>query len=70
MDFEWDSAKTREDLEKRGVFFEVAAKVFRDPASPVDRSSLLWQRSGRAGVTRIVPRTSSTKFLCWIHSRT
>lgn len=30
MDFEWDDAKAASNLEKHGISFEVAAKVFLD----------------------------------------
>ena len=33
MEFEWDPAKARENLEKHGVSFEEATTVFRDPLS-------------------------------------
>ena len=37
MDFEWDSDKATENLEKYGVSFEEAATVFRDTLSATGR---------------------------------
>ena len=31
MNFEWDANKARRNLEKHGIRFEIAAKVFLDP---------------------------------------
>ena len=37
MDFEWDSDKAAENIEKHGVSFEEAATVFRDRLSATGR---------------------------------
>jgi uncharacterized DUF497 family protein len=53
-DFEWDPAKANTNLLKHGVDFEVASRVFQDPAAIIepddsDPGEERWRAIGLAG---------------------
>ncbi len=59
MKFDWDPDKARSNLAKHGVAFDVAIKVFDDPAAISGHDRIVegeerWRTVGRIGFTTIL----------------